>query len=273
MGSSKERVANHTRLAKEKMEDFKKMAVGEEKMLEASRGTLKKQVEKVKDNEEAAVRRLATEVESVGEKCAATMDSLQSRLILERETVVSFVTEVLREDQPTGLTPQRMERSFPRYLEATSPHQRILHRFRSQAEAAVVAARLPLEDSDTEDSALSSNALSRESSDGDIKIKRASPQDAISRQRSTEGKKQRSESQTSSRSSSRQNSSHDLKAAVARASVTSDIGSEIADQENQDPNFRKPAAAQQSKRPTGLRKPEVRAKSKTRLGGSQNSVN
>ena len=38
--------------------------------------------------------------------------------------------QVLREDQPTGLTPQRTERSFPRYLEATSPHQRILHRFR-----------------------------------------------------------------------------------------------------------------------------------------------
>ena len=128
------------------------------------------------------------------------MDSLQSRLILERETVVSFVTEVplfwtiylwclflsktqvLREDQPTGLTPQRTERSFPRYLEATSPHQRILHRFRyisklsakctkaaarptffsrSQAEAAVVAARLPLEDSDNEDSVVSSDALSR----------------------------------------------------------------------------------------------------------------
>ena len=28
-------------------------------------------------------------------------------------------------------------------------------------------------------------------------------------------------------------------------------------QENQDPNFRKPAATGQSKRPTGLRKPEV----------------
>jgi len=264
--SSKERVANHNRLAKEKMEDFKKMAVDEEKMLEASRGTLKKQVEEVKDNEEAAVRRLATEVESVGEKCAATMDSLQSRLILERETVVSFVTEVLREDQPTGLTPQRTERSFPRYLEATSPHQRILHRFRSQAEAAVVAARLPLEDSDNEDSVVSSDALSRESSDGEIKVRRPSPQDAISRQGSAEGVKQRSESQSSSRSSSRQNSSNDLKTSVARASVTSDIGSEIYDQENQDPNFRKPAAAQQSKRPTGLRKPEVRVKSKTRLG-------
>ena len=34
------------------------------------------------------------QVEGVGEKCAATMDSLQSRLSLERETVVSFVTEV-----------------------------------------------------------------------------------------------------------------------------------------------------------------------------------
>ena len=34
------------------------------------------------------------QVEGVGEKCAATMDSLQSRLIMERETVVSFVTEV-----------------------------------------------------------------------------------------------------------------------------------------------------------------------------------
>ena len=35
-------------------------------------------------------------------------------------------------------------------------------------------------------------------------------------------------------------------------------GETVAPQENQDPNFRKPAAAQQSKRPTGLRKPEVR---------------
>merc|ERR1719430_2134425 len=247
------------------MEEFKMMAVDGEQKLKSSENSLKKHVEEVKDVEEAAVRRLATEVETVGEKCTTTMDSLQSRLNLERDTVVSFVTEVLQEDQPSGLTPQRTERSFPRYLEATSPHQRILHRFRSQAEAAVVAARLPLEDSDNDDSVVSSNALSRESSDGEIKLRRTSPQDAISRQGATEGVKQRSESQTSSRSSSRQNSSNDLKTSVARASVTSDIGSEINDQENQDPNFRKPAAAQQSKRPTGLRKPaEVRVRSKTR---------
>merc|ERR1719410_1159015 len=261
--SFSERVATHTLRLEEKVADFNKVAKEGEEKLKASGGQLKKNVEEVKDVEEAAVRRLATEVETVGEKCTTTMDSLQSRLNLERDTVVSFVTEVLQDDQPSGLTPQRAERSFPRYLEATSPHQRILHRFRSQAEAAVVVARLPLEDSDTEDSALSSNALSRESSDGDIKIKRASPQDGVSRQNSTEGSKSKAESQSSSRSSSRQNSSHDMR--LARSSVTSDIGSEINDQENQDPNFRKPAAGQ-SKRPTGLRKPEVRVRSKTRLG-------
>ena len=58
-----ERVANHTRLAKEKMEDFKRMAVDGEEKLKASGGNLKKHVEEVKDIEEAAVRRLATEVQ------------------------------------------------------------------------------------------------------------------------------------------------------------------------------------------------------------------
>ena len=59
---SKERVANHARLAKEKMEEFKKVAVDGEQKLEAAGSNLKKQVEEVKDIEEAAVRRLATEV-------------------------------------------------------------------------------------------------------------------------------------------------------------------------------------------------------------------
>ena len=60
---SKERVANHARLAKEKMEEFKKVAVDGEQKLEAAGSNLKNQVEEVKDIEEAAVRRLATEVE------------------------------------------------------------------------------------------------------------------------------------------------------------------------------------------------------------------
>merc|ERR1719186_579676 len=39
--------------------------------------------------------------------------------------VTNFLTEELVQDKPTGLTPARADRPFPRYLAATSPHQRI----------------------------------------------------------------------------------------------------------------------------------------------------
>ena len=52
-----------------------------------------------------------------------------NRALVEMHPIL--YSQVLQDDQPSGLTPQRAERSFPRYLEATSPHQRILHRFRS----------------------------------------------------------------------------------------------------------------------------------------------
>jgi hypothetical protein len=42
--------------------------------------------------------------------------------------VESFVKEGLQEDRPTGATPGRLERSYPRYLAATSPHARITER-------------------------------------------------------------------------------------------------------------------------------------------------
>jgi hypothetical protein len=42
--------------------------------------------------------------------------------------VEEFVVVRLREDQPTGATPVRLERSYPRYLAATSPHARITER-------------------------------------------------------------------------------------------------------------------------------------------------
>ena len=61
--ASMERVANHTRLAEEKMEEFKRVVVDGEQKLKVSGISLKKQVEEVKDTEEAAVRRLATEVD------------------------------------------------------------------------------------------------------------------------------------------------------------------------------------------------------------------
>ena len=67
--------------------------------------------------------------------------------------------------QPTGQTPVRQERQYPRYLAATSPHQRILGRFRKTVEAEE-AAKNSVEDS--MDSAVSdsfrSNMTGEESS-------------------------------------------------------------------------------------------------------------
>ena len=63
--ASEERVANHKRLAEEKMEEFKRVVVDGEQKLKVSGISLKKQVEEVKDTEEAAVRRLATEVDLI----------------------------------------------------------------------------------------------------------------------------------------------------------------------------------------------------------------
>ena len=44
------------------------------------------------------------------------------------KTVCWFLTEDLQKDVPTSLTPTRVERSYPRVLAATSPHQTILSR-------------------------------------------------------------------------------------------------------------------------------------------------
>ena len=67
----------------------------------------------------------------VGEVSNNTKDiilGLQSKMTEEREAVTRFLQEVLQEDAPSGLTPARVERSYPRYLAATSPHQTILSR-------------------------------------------------------------------------------------------------------------------------------------------------
>merc|ERR1719425_140404 len=81
-------------------------------------------------------------------------------------------------------------------------------------------------------------SLSRNNSSGDVR--KVSP-GVLSRQNSNDPRKtpstSRPGSQASSRAGSRQNSSNDLK---SKSGSTSDIGSEVGDVENQDPNFRKP---------------------------------
>ena len=160
---AKARAEEHIREQEERKRTWGEAAARGKAQLREQSAMVAEEVEEAKDKQEAATRRLATEVEEMGEMMAESVASLQSRLALEQDTVAAFVSEVLREDQPTGGTPARAERPFPRALEATSPAARILQRFRGQAEAAVVAARLPLEDSDTEDSLVSASnpSLSR----------------------------------------------------------------------------------------------------------------
>ena len=176
----------HKAKVDEKQNLFKKEMEENRSKLNTIRVSIEKEIETAKDTDEASVLKLATKVETMGDKCDSVMLEEQTRIRMEKELATSFVSDVLRVDQPTGVTPARTVRSFPRYLEATSPHERILHRYRAQAETAVVAARLPLEDSDNEDSLMSTSnpTLSRESSDVEIKVKRKSPVEGLSRQNS-----------------------------------------------------------------------------------------
>merc|ERR1719336_3670566 len=146
----------------------------------------------------------------------------------ESKTVCRFLTEDLQKDVPTGLTPARVERSYPRVLAATSPQQTILARFRVQAELAA-ASKLSLDDADDSGLSQSSGVLSRQSSSNEMR--KISPDPALGqRNRSTDARRTPSVPRTpsSSRAGSR---------ATSRSRPTSDLGSEIGDRENEDPNF------------------------------------
>ncbi|CAL1688462.1 unnamed protein product [Lasius platythorax] len=57
-------------------------------------------------------------------------DKTTTELHLIQERIGKFFLEDLRHDTPTGLTPARKEYHYPRRLVATSPHERIIQRFR-----------------------------------------------------------------------------------------------------------------------------------------------
>ena len=81
----------------------------------------------VRDNEAAEVMD-----DMVGEISNNTKDiiiGLQSKVVEEKEAVSSFIRDDLKEDVPSGLTPARVERPYPRYLAATSPHEKIKSRY------------------------------------------------------------------------------------------------------------------------------------------------
>jgi len=221
----------------------------------------------VKDNE--GVEAVDDKISEVCNNTKDTILGIRSKVTEEQENVTNFLRTTLKQDVPSGLTPARVERSYPRYLAATSPHEKIISRFKAQAE--LQAARLALEDSGDEDSMISSSSGSMSRNNSSTDVRKITPD--ISRSNSTEKRtpsvtrdtrsgctsssrtpstSRDQVSRPGSRAGSRQNSSSELK---SKFGSTSDIGSEIGDAENQDPNFRKPKAVTRE-----LKKPEIKSK-------------
>jgi len=69
-------------------------------------------------------------------RMSETMEKSQIRAIESRyKSFEAFVKNDLTKDIPTGTTPQKTEYSYPRDLQQTSPHERILERFRLNSAA------------------------------------------------------------------------------------------------------------------------------------------
>ncbi|KAF2352751.1 Kinesin-associated microtubule-binding domain [Trinorchestia longiramus] len=105
-------------------------------------------------------QRLEQHTDEYGEQQTQLRDQLQARLTEVRE----FVSQKLTTDTPTGMTPSRQQYSFSRSLAATSPHQRLLQRYRA-AHSAHVAAKLPLPSENTDE--LESSSFSSLDNSGD----------------------------------------------------------------------------------------------------------
>jgi len=94
------------------------------------------------------------QIVELSENTREMVDEVKSDMVQLEGNVNSLLESGLSTYQPTGVTPARVERQFPRYLANTSPHPRILERFRKVVEGEE-AARLPLDES--VDSAISSD--------------------------------------------------------------------------------------------------------------------
>ncbi|KAG8179422.1 hypothetical protein JTE90_026321 [Oedothorax gibbosus] len=83
------------------------------------------------------------------EKTSTQVEScLKQEILKVDQEIEKFISEDLVKDIPTGTTPQRKSYVYPKFLSATSPHERILQRFRSQLSADTAAAlNTPLDNS------------------------------------------------------------------------------------------------------------------------------
>ena len=135
------------------------------------------------DEIEICVENLAKQKEDCKRNCDTIKDIIDQSNTMVEETkkaslmigdeTASLLTTGLNKysDTATGGTPRRVERQFPRYLAATSPHHRILDRHR-RAAAADEAAKLALDNTEGGDSLISEEEAIKSNSVEEVDEKR-----------------------------------------------------------------------------------------------------
>ncbi|XP_014205799.1 kinesin-like protein Klp61F isoform X2 [Copidosoma floridanum] len=74
--------------------------------------------------------RISSSLEEQANGASEWHKKINLQLHSTHDKIEKFVSEELRKDIPTGSTPLRRDYSYPRHLVATSPHERIIQRFR-----------------------------------------------------------------------------------------------------------------------------------------------
>ncbi|XP_011138995.1 kinesin-like protein Klp61F isoform X2 [Harpegnathos saltator] len=73
---------------------------------------------------------MSDKISTQNKNSAEWYDNIVTQLRSIQQKVEKFLLEDVRRDTPTGLTPARKEYQYPRHIVATSPHERIIQRFR-----------------------------------------------------------------------------------------------------------------------------------------------
>ena len=118
----------HGQLHAQKLEELKeKLEINKTKFNHVGSSVRESlEVIQTKDGEDTAL--LKEKIGRVREKTNGVVVEVREEAVEESKTVCRFLREDLKQDVPTGLTPARVERSYPRALAATSPQQTILSR-------------------------------------------------------------------------------------------------------------------------------------------------
>ncbi|CAL7949030.1 unnamed protein product [Xylocopa violacea] len=89
-----------------------------------------KLMEDIKINVSEASREISTKLDNQIVECCLWSDNIVEQLETIEDEIDKFFNEDIQHDIPTGTTPARKEFSYPRQFIATSPHERLVQRFR-----------------------------------------------------------------------------------------------------------------------------------------------